>query len=43
MPAFGAAYSNTEIAALANYVIAQFGHRTGEVTLAMVGKQRVPP
>ena len=40
MPAFGSGYSDTEIAALANYVIAQFGGRTGVVTPAMVARQR---
>ncbi len=32
MPAFGRAYSNTEIAALANYVILEFGGKHGRVT-----------
>lgn len=42
MPAFGDAYSDTEVAALANHVIARFGNRTGVVTPAMVAKQRRP-
>jgi mono/diheme cytochrome c family protein len=40
MPAFGSAYSNTEVAALANYVIAHFGGKQGEVTPESVAKRR---
>lgn len=40
MPAFGSAYSNTEVAALANYVIAHFGGKQGEVTPAAVAERR---
>jgi mono/diheme cytochrome c family protein len=40
MPAFGAAYSNTEVAALANYVIAHFGGKDGKVTPDQVAKRR---
>jgi mono/diheme cytochrome c family protein len=40
MPAFGGAYSNTEVAALANYVIAHFGGKQGEVTPDAVAKRR---
>jgi mono/diheme cytochrome c family protein len=40
MPAFGDAYSNTEVAALANYVIAQFGAKQGRVTPDEVAKRR---
>jgi mono/diheme cytochrome c family protein len=40
MPAFGGAYSNTEVAALANYVIAQFGGKQGTVTPEQVAKRR---
>jgi mono/diheme cytochrome c family protein len=40
MPAFGSAYSNTEVAALANYVIAHFGGKQGEVTPDLVAKRR---
>jgi mono/diheme cytochrome c family protein len=40
MPAFGAAYTDTEVAALANYVIAQFGGKDGSVTPADVAKRR---
>jgi mono/diheme cytochrome c family protein len=40
MPAFGSAYSNTEVAALANYVIAHFGGKQGEVTPELVAKRR---
>ena len=39
MPAF-AAYSNTEVAALANFVIGQFGGKAGQVTPDMVAKRR---
>ncbi len=40
MPAFGSAYSNTEVAALANYVIAHFGGKQGKVTPDDVAKRR---
>lgn len=40
MPAFAAAYSNTEIADLANYVIGQFGGKEGLVTARQVGERR---
>lgn len=40
MPAFAQAYSDTEVAALANYVIAQFGGKQGNVTPADVAKRR---
>lgn len=41
MPAFGKAYTDTEVAALANYVIAQFGNKQGAaVTPEFVAKQR---
>jgi mono/diheme cytochrome c family protein len=40
MPAFGGAYSNTQIAALANYVIAHFGGKEGKVTPEQVAKRR---
>ena len=40
MPAFGGAYSDQEIAAVANYVIGHFGGKTGEVTPKMVRKAR---
>jgi mono/diheme cytochrome c family protein len=32
MPSFGKAYSDAEVAALANYVIGHFGGKRGEVT-----------
>ena len=41
MPAFGAAYSDEEIAAVANYVTARFGARPSAVTDADVGKLRM--
>jgi len=40
MPAFGNAYSSTEVAALANYVIAHFGGKQGTVTPAQVAERR---
>lgn len=40
MPAFGHAYSDTEVAALANYVIGHFGGKQGTVTPADVAKRR---
>jgi len=40
MPAFAAAYSDTEVAALANYVVAQFGGKVGTVTADEVAKRR---
>ena len=40
MPAFGSAYSNAELAAVANYVIAHFGGTTGRVTPADVAERR---
>ena len=40
MPAFGKAYTDTEVAALANYVIAQFGNKQGSVTPEFVAQQR---
>jgi mono/diheme cytochrome c family protein len=40
MPKFGDAYSNTEIAALANYVIGHFGHKQGTVTPDDVAEHR---
>ena len=41
MPAFGEAYSNAEISALANYVIAHFGGRPASVTPDDVAKRRL--
>ena len=40
MPPFGQAYSDAEIAAVANYVIGHFGHKTGQVSPQDVAKQR---
>jgi mono/diheme cytochrome c family protein len=40
MPPFGAAYSDTEIAAVANYVLAHFGDKHGAVTPADVAAAR---
>ncbi|HEY4146941.1 cytochrome c [Pinirhizobacter sp.] len=40
MPAFGHAYSDAEVAALANYVIGHFGDKRGEVTPKDVAVRR---
>jgi mono/diheme cytochrome c family protein len=40
MPAFGDAYSNAEVAALANYVVAHFGGKQGSVTADDVAARR---
>lgn len=40
MPAFGETYSDTEIAAVANYVIARFGSASSNLTAADVSKLR---
>jgi mono/diheme cytochrome c family protein len=40
MPPFGPAYSDAEFAAVANYVIARFGGKTGRVTPGDVAKRR---
>ena len=40
MPAFGAGYSNTEVAALSNYVIEQFGNKQSRITPEDVAKRR---
>ena len=40
MPPFGSAYSDAELAAVANYVIGHFGGKTGRVTPEDVAKRR---
>lgn len=40
MPPFSAGYVDTELAAVANYVIARFGGKTGRVTPEDVAKRR---
>ena len=40
MPAFGAAYSDREIAAVANYVTARFGTKASAITAEDVRKLR---
>jgi mono/diheme cytochrome c family protein len=40
MPAFGAAYSDAEIAAVANYVTARFGAKPSAVTAGTVAQRR---
>ncbi len=41
MPSFGDAYSDDELAAVANYVIDQFGGKTGAVTAQAVHERRL--
>jgi mono/diheme cytochrome c family protein len=43
MPAFGNAYSNVEIAAVANYVVARFGAKPSTITAQDVAKLRLTP
>jgi mono/diheme cytochrome c family protein len=40
MPAFGTTYSDTEIAAVANYVTARYGVKGSQLTAAHVAKLR---
>jgi mono/diheme cytochrome c family protein len=40
MPAFGPAWSDDDIAAVSNYVIARFGAKPSKITAADVGKLR---
>jgi mono/diheme cytochrome c family protein len=40
MPSFGAVYSDADIAALSNYVLAHFGSKQGTVTPQQVAQQR---
>jgi hypothetical protein len=40
MPPFGPAYSDAELAAVANFVIAHFGGRAGRVTPEDVAMRR---
>ena len=40
MPSFGKAYTNTEIAAVSNYVIGHFGGKTGTVSEAQISASR---
>lgn len=40
MPPFGPAYSDAELAAVANYVIASIGGKTGRVTPEDIAKRR---
>ena len=40
MPAFGAAYSDTEIAAVSNYTTARFGAKASSITPSEVSKLR---
>ena len=42
MPAFGNAYSDTEIAALANYVTGRFGRSASRITPQEVAELRSP-
>ena len=40
MPSFGRAYSDTEVAALGNFVLAHFGGKQGNLTQEDVTKHR---
>jgi len=40
MPSFGDAYSDAELAAVANYVIGHFGGKSGKVTAQAVRERR---
>jgi hypothetical protein len=40
MPAFGHVYSDDDVAAVSNYVIARFGAAPSSITAAEVGKLR---
>jgi mono/diheme cytochrome c family protein len=40
MPAFGAAYSDSDIAAVANYVTARFGSSASNLSAAEIAKMR---
>jgi mono/diheme cytochrome c family protein len=41
MPAFGEGYTDTELAAVANYTIEHFGQRTGHATAGMIGRPSI--
>ncbi|WP_251977559.1 cytochrome c [Salinicola avicenniae] len=43
MPGFGGVYSDTDIAAVANYVLAHFGDKEGTVTADEVAERRAGP
>jgi mono/diheme cytochrome c family protein len=40
MPAFGTAYSDSEIASVVNYITARFGVKPSELTATQVAKLR---
>jgi mono/diheme cytochrome c family protein len=40
MPGFGAAYSDSDIAAVANYVTTRFGSRASNLSAADIAKMR---
>jgi mono/diheme cytochrome c family protein len=40
MPSFGRAYSDTEVAALGNFVLAHFGDKEGRLTAEDIAKRR---
>jgi len=42
MPSFAASYTDTEIAAVANYVVARFGSKPSDIGPADVAKMRAP-
>jgi mono/diheme cytochrome c family protein len=41
MPPFGRGFTNTEIAAMSNYLIHRFGGKTGQVTADEVQQSRL--
>jgi mono/diheme cytochrome c family protein len=40
MPDFGSAYSDDEVAAVANFVVGHFGEKQGNITTRQVAEQR---
>jgi len=42
MPSFGLTYSDTEVAALGNFVLAHFGGKQGKLTAEDIAKRRAP-
>jgi mono/diheme cytochrome c family protein len=42
MPSFGLAYSDAEVAALGNFLLAHFGGKQGKLTSEDIAKRRAP-
>jgi mono/diheme cytochrome c family protein len=42
MPSFGRAYTDTEVAALGNFVLGHFGGKTGKLTAEEIARRRMP-